>query len=69
MAEHAAETPNRWVPSPKVRRYLYRVVLALGALALFYGYVSGESLPLFLALAAAMLDITLADANTPTKGT
>lgn len=68
MSEHAAETPNRWIPSPQLRRYLYRVLLAAGAIALFYGYVSGEALPLWLALAAELLGITLADANTPKKG-
>lgn len=67
MSDHAA-TPNRWITSPRARAYVYRILLAVGALALFYGYVTAEALPLWLALAAELLGTGLALANTPTEG-
>ncbi|WP_219816985.1 hypothetical protein [Arthrobacter sp. GMC3] len=51
------------------RRYVYGIVAALGALALFYGLVTAESLPLWLALTAAVLGNGLAFANTTKKTT
>lgn len=49
------------------RRYVYAVLVAAGALALFYGWITADALPLWLALAAAILGNGLAFANT-TRG-
>ena len=70
MAEHAADTPNRWVPSPKVRAYIYSVAVAAGPLVLFYGLATAEEIALWLGFGGTALALpsALALANTPTKG-
>ena len=68
MAEHVAVTPNRWIPSPQVRRYIYRVLVALGPIALLYGLVTDAQLIVWLGLAETVLASpvgALALANTP----
>lgn len=51
------------MPSPKARRYLYRVGIAGVAVLVGYGIVSGEHAVLWTAALAAILG--LADANVP----
>ena len=49
------------------RGWLYRILLAIGAILAFRGLVSNEELPLWLALASAVLGNGVAAINTPTK--
>ena len=70
MGQHSAEsaTPNRWVPDPVIRRYLYGVVVALIPVLVAFGVVSPDSVQVWLNVAAAVLGLgttTLAIANTP----
>lgn len=70
MSDHAAETPNRCIPSPKVRAYVYAVAVAAGPLVLFYGLMSAEEIALWLGFGGTALALpsALALANTPKKG-
>lgn len=70
MSEHAAETPNRWITSPKVRAYVYTVLVAAGPVVLFYGLMSAEEVAVWLGLGGTILSPagTLALANIPKKG-
>jgi hypothetical protein len=70
MAEHKADTPNKFIPSPKVRAYIYSVAVAAGPLALFYGLATAEEIALWLGLGGTALALpsALALANTPRGG-
>lgn len=52
---------------PKVRAYIYGILVAAGSVALVYGLVNVEQLGVWLALAGAALGLSngLALANTP----
>ena len=50
-------TPNRWVPSPEARLWLYGILVALAALAVAYGVVTVEQGGLWLSLGAALLGV------------
>lgn len=65
MAEHAA--PAKFIPSPKGRAYIYRVLVAAGPVALLYGLLSAEEIAVWLGLGATILSPAgvLAAANTP----
>lgn len=52
----------------QTRAYIYRIVLGLSPLAVFYGLVTSEEAALWVALIANALGVTLAAANTSTKG-
>lgn len=68
MADHVAVTPNRWIPRPEVRKYIYRVLVAVGPVALLYGLVTDAELIVWLGLAETILASpvgALALANTP----
>lgn len=67
MSDHEAPAPARWKPTPATRAWLYRVTNAAAVLAAGYGYISGDKLPLWLALGAAVFGTGLAAANTTTK--
>lgn len=56
------------IRDPKVRAYVYGVMVAAGAVALVYGLVNAEQLGVWLALGGAVLGLSngLALANTPT---
>jgi hypothetical protein len=56
MSDHAA--PSKWNPSPKFRRYLYVVGIALAALLVAYGLIDTEKVPLWVALLGAVLGIS-----------
>lgn len=70
MPTYNEQTPNKWIPSPAVRAWLYGVCVALGALAVGYGIVTAEQGGLWLALAGAILGTgnALAARNTPHDG-
>lgn len=59
---------NHVITDPKVRAYVYGVMVAAGAVALVYGLVNAEQLGVWLALGGAVLGLSngLALANTPT---
>ena len=65
----AAATPNRWIPSPAVRLWLYSILVALAGLGIGYGIVTAEQGGLWLALGAAVLGVgnLLAAGNTPSR--
>lgn len=70
MADHAAETPNRWIPSPKVRAYIYKAMVAAGPVALLYGWLTTEEIAVWLGLGGTLLATpagALAAANTPAE--
>ena len=54
--------------SEPTRAYIYRTLIAAGALVAFYGVVSGEELALWLGVAATVLNV-MPTANTSTKAT
>ena len=67
MGDHAG-TPNRWIPDPLIRRYIYGVVLAFIPILVGFGVISPEQVQLWLNLAAAVLGLgatALALPNTP----
>lgn len=53
----ATQTPNRWVPSPEVRQWMYGILVALAALGVGYGLITTEQSGLWLALASAILGV------------
>lgn len=62
------KTPNKWVPSPKVRLWVFRSVAAAGPLVVFYGLATSEEVALWLGLGATILGTpaaSLASANVP----
>lgn len=65
--ERATTTPNRWIPSPAGRLWLYGVLVALAGLAVAYGIVTVEQGGLWLALGAAVLGVgnLIAAGNVP----
>ncbi len=53
------------MPNEKTRAYIYRILIALGAVATAYGLLSSEELAVWLGVATAVLNIMPA-ANTST---
>ena len=51
--------------TPDVRRWMYRVLLALLPMLAAYGKISESDIPLIVALVGAILGIGVAEANTP----
>lgn len=54
--------------TPAVRRYIYTVLVAIGAVLVLYGLVSGDELAVWLNVAAVALmtgGVDLARRNTP----
>lgn len=54
------------MPSEKVRGYIYRILVAVGALVGVLGYLTGEQLAAVLGVATAVLNVMPA-ANTQIK--
>lgn len=68
--EPMAETPNRWIPSPKVREWIFGLLAAAGPIVAFYGYMTQEEIALWLGLGATILGTpgtALAARNVPRK--
>jgi 4-amino-4-deoxy-L-arabinose transferase-like glycosyltransferase len=55
------------MPNERVRAYLYRVIVAALPILTAYGIVNDTDVPLYVALAAAILSTGLATANTSTR--
>lgn len=55
--QRATQTPNRWIPDPTVRRWLYGILVALAAVGVGYGIITTEQGGLWLSLAAAALGV------------
>lgn len=51
--------------TPDVRRWMYRVLLALLPILAAYGKIAESDVPLIVALVAAVLGIGVAEVNTP----
>lgn len=51
-------------PSQKTRAYIYRVALAAGTIAVFYGLMTAEEVAIWAGLTATVL-MVLPTANTP----
>ena len=51
----ATRTPNRWVPSPAARLWLYGIAVAVAALLVGYGILTIEQGGLWLAVIGAIL--------------
>lgn len=54
------------VLTPEVRGYIYRVLIAVGAIVAAYGWVSSDQVAQWLGLLAVVLNVMPA-ANTPVK--
>lgn len=65
MAER--EAPARFIPSPRLRGYIYRCILAAGPLVVFYGLMTAQEFALWAGLGGTVLSpvAALALANTP----
>lgn len=61
-------TPNKWIPSPKARRWVYGVLASAGPVVMFYGLASAAEVAVWLGLGAMILGTpvgVLASANAP----
>lgn len=56
------------MPNEKTRAYIYAVLVAAVPIAIVYGILDTQTAALWLGLAAAVLGLGLATANTSTKG-
>lgn len=52
----------------QTRAYIYRILLGASPIVVFYGLATAEEVALWIALVANVLGISLAVANTSTKG-
>lgn len=62
------QTPNKWVPSPTARLWLFRSIAAAGPLVVFYGLATAEEVALWLGFGATILGTpaaALASVNVP----
>lgn len=48
-------TPNKWIPRPELRAWLYGIGAAIGALLIGYGVVTAEQGQLWLSLLGAIV--------------
>lgn len=54
------------MPSEQIRAYIYRLLIAAGGIAMFYGIVTNEELAVWLGFASVALNV-LPATNTSTK--
>ena len=67
--EKGLDVPDRLLPSPRVRQWVYGVLAATGPVLTFYGVASGEEVGLWLGVAGVALFGVggLAAVNVPPK--
>lgn len=53
------------IATPKTRKYIYRVLLAIVPILIFYGLIQEEIAPQIIALLGALFGFSVADSNTP----
>lgn len=61
-------TPNKWIPRPELRLWLFRILAAAGPVVAFYGLATNEEIALWLGLGGTILGTpagALASANVP----
>ena len=58
---------NKIIPSPRLRAWIYGILIAAGPLAVFYGLATAQEVTLWLGVAASALGNGLALANTPAR--
>lgn len=66
--EPVKETPNKWIPSQRARRWIFTVLGAFGPIVVFYGLASAEEVALWIGLASTVLvtpALALAEQNVP----
>lgn len=61
------ENTGKLIKSEAVRAYIYRVLTAAVPILTFWGVVAETEVPLYIGLAAAILGLPVAAANTSTK--
>lgn len=67
MADHVKETPRGpWLTLER-RGRLYRILTALGAVGIWYGWIQEAELGVLLTLAATVLGTGVASANSPAR--
>lgn len=64
--ERRAALAARALPPQNVRAYAYRVLVAAGAVATFYGALTANEVTMWLGVAAVVFNVTPA-AATPTR--
>lgn len=67
-AKLATTTPNKWIPRPELRAWLYRVLAAAGPIVVFYGLMTAEEAALWIGLGGTVLATpagALASVNVP----
>lgn len=70
MAEHATETPNKIVVSPALRKAIYSLAAALGALLVVLGLVTPDVVSAWLSVigqAVTVASLLLAVVNVPKR--
>lgn len=66
--ELATTTPNRWIPRPEIRAWIFRIVIAVGPIVVFYGLMTADEIALWIGLGGTILGTpaaSLAAANVP----
>lgn len=64
----ATQTPNKWIPRPEIRLWLYRILAAAGPLVVFYGLATTDEVALWVGLGGVILGTpaaAIAARNTP----
>lgn len=63
------QTPNKWVPRPELRAWLYGIGIALAAMLIGYGVFTAEQGGLWIALLGAILGVneSVAARNVPRR--
>lgn len=55
--ERATETPNKWIPDPAARAWLYGILVALASVGIGYGAITAEQGGLWISLGSALLGV------------
>lgn len=55
---NATQTPNKWVPRPELRAWLYGIGIAAAAVLIGYGIITAEQGDLWVSLLGAILGVS-----------